>query len=100
PRQLHSVPTRGSSDLLVVRVEAQQEGIVDDGLASFSLFGDGVAIEVDRQALAEPGVPILGAHLPCRGSEPGDVPTLLTSSHRTTGEEATTTEHRVLGAHL
>ncbi len=97
---LVAVPRRREREVqvLVVGVEADEEGVVDDQLAAFVLFAKSVSVEEHGKALAEPTVPVLGGHLLAGRREPGDVECLVAPPDRLPAEELSAPEHRMPGA--
>ena len=87
------VPLRGDEVLrFVIRVEAQQERIVDNPFAARIGRRDRLAVEEDRHALAKPGAPILGSHLLAGGRQPGDVAGLIAGADGLALEETAPAE--------
>jgi hypothetical protein len=84
-------------DVVVVRVEQQQEAVIAEPPAARVGVGQRVAVEEDAERLGEARLPVLVGHLGAVRPEPGDVGKLAAEDGLAL-EEPAPPEHRVLVA--
>src|SRR5262245_58827451 len=73
PPDARLVRRQHERDPFVVRVQQDQEGVIDDPVAHVVDLLDGVAGQPQPDAAAEPVRPVLAGHLLAVGAEPGQV---------------------------
>ena len=87
-------------DVLVVGVEAQEEGVIFNPVTSAIRFSDGIAVEPDHQRLAEVEVPVIGRHDTTLIGQPGNVTIIGFRTERATAQEAAASEDWVFRTQL